>query len=101
MARFHTERDREATVLAIQGEIDLADARELAHQLLGAEVSGGPIIVDLSRVEFMDCSALGTLLEVSLRCKENGCQLSLRRGPRHVQRIFEVTGTLDRFVFDD
>jgi anti-anti-sigma factor len=49
----------------------------------------------------MDCSGLRKLLEASARCNENGCQLSLLRGPRQVQRIFEMTGTLDRFVFDD
>ena len=100
MAHFHTKRDREAVVLSIQGELDLADAPELARELSDAEVSGR-VIVDLSGVEFMDCSGLRTLLEASSRCNENGCQLSLLRGPRHVQRIFEVTDTLDRFAFDD
>ncbi|MBV8218588.1 MAG: STAS domain-containing protein [Solirubrobacterales bacterium] len=101
MARIHTERDREAVVLSLQGEVDLANAPELAHELLDAEVSGARIIVDLGGVDFMDCSGLRTLLEASSRCNGNGCQLSLLRGPRQVQRVFEMTGTLNRFVFDD
>jgi anti-anti-sigma factor len=98
---IHTERHREAVLLALQGEVDLTGAPELARELLDAEVSGGRIIVDLGGVEFMDCSGLRTLLEASSRCNENGCQLSLLPGPRQVQRIFELTGTLDRFIFDD
>jgi anti-anti-sigma factor len=98
---IHTERHREAVVLALQGEVDLAGAPALARELLDAEVSGGRIIVDLGRVQFIDCSGLRTLLEATSRCNRNGCQLSLLRDPRQVQRIFEMTGMLDRFVFDD
>ena len=100
MAHIHIERDRDAVVLAVQGELDLADAPELARELSDAEVSGR-VIVDLRGVEFIDASALRTLLEANSRCTKNGCQLSLRRGPRQVQRVFEVTHTLERFVFDD
>ena len=101
MACIQTERHSEAIVLALQGEIDLTAAPALARALRDAEVSGGRITVDLGGVEFMDCSGLRLLLEANSRCNENGCQLSLLRGPRQVQLLFEMTGALDRFVFDD
>src|SRR5450755_2543626 len=46
-------------------------------------------------------AALHTLMQARKRSSENGHQLSLRPGPRAVQRLFELTETLQLFSFDD
>jgi anti-anti-sigma factor len=101
MVHIHTEHSHETVRLTLQGELDLADAPQLDRELRAAEASGGHIIVDLAGVEFMDCSALRTLLAAKSHCRQNGCELSLVRIPPEVERIFEMTHTTHQLESDD
>lgn len=51
------------TVIRVQGEIDLATAPELATALAEAVPIGRPIILDLSKVEFIDTSGVRVMLD--------------------------------------
>jgi anti-anti-sigma factor len=89
-------------VLTLRGELDLATCRLLAAELQTAELAGkNHIVIDLGGLEFMDSSGLHALLEANERSRANGHRLSLLRGPRAVQRIFELTHAASAFVFDD
>jgi anti-sigma B factor antagonist len=90
-----------ARVLALFGELDLASAPQLEYELAQAEATGVRIVIDLSGLEFIDSSGLHMLLSANRRSKENGHELALRRGPRAVQRLFELTHTQEQFRFDD
>jgi anti-sigma B factor antagonist len=96
------EHQGNAVVLACSGELDMASAPALERELLDAE-SAGParIVVDLSGVEFMDSTGLHLLLSAHKRSLERHHKLSLVRGPRPVHRVFELTGTVDAFSFED
>jgi anti-sigma B factor antagonist len=88
-------------VLALRGELDLASAPLLERELWDAESSSpGRIVVDLSGLQFVDSTGLHVLLGAHRRARENDRQLLLRRGPRAVHRLFEITGTLDAFAFE-
>ncbi len=51
------------TYVRATGEIDLSNAEDLAAPLLSADAwQGGPIVVDLAEVPFMDSSGLRVLL---------------------------------------
>jgi anti-anti-sigma factor len=96
------EHRNDALVLALHGELDLASAPLLERELLDAESSSpGRIVVDLSALEFMDSTGLHVLLRAHQRARENDHPLVLRRGPRAVHQVFEITGTLDVFIFED
>jgi anti-sigma B factor antagonist len=88
-------------VLALIGELDLASAPQLEHELAKAQAPGTRIIIDLSGLEFIDSSGLHMLLSANRRFEQNGHELVLRRGPRAVQRLFELTHTQEQFRFDD
>jgi anti-sigma B factor antagonist len=92
----------DAMVLALDGELDLASAPLLERELLDAESSSpGRIVVDLGSLQFVDSTGLHVLLRARQRARENDRQLLLRRGPRAVRRVFEITGTLDAFAFEN
>jgi anti-sigma B factor antagonist len=95
------EREPDACVLTLYGELDLASSALLESELAHAE-SEDPhrLVVDLGGLEFMDCSGLGVLLDAQRRSLENGRELFVRRGPRSVHRVFELTKTISRFAFD-
>jgi anti-sigma B factor antagonist len=88
-------------VLALFGELDLASAPQLEYELTEAEALGTRILIDLSGLEFIDSSGLHMLLNANRRFERNGHELVLRRGPRAVQRLFELTHTQEQFTFDD
>jgi anti-anti-sigma regulatory factor len=50
----------------------------------------------------MDSTGLQALLRARERSTSaDGAQLMLRRGPHQVQRVFELTKTIDAFTFVD
>jgi anti-anti-sigma factor len=99
---IRTERDEQVLVLTLSGELDLASAPALERQLDDARDVGVPrVVVDLSGLEFFDSAGLHVLLDAHRRLRGNGQGLVLRRGPRAVQRMFELTHTLTIFRFED
>jgi anti-sigma B factor antagonist len=87
---------REATVVAVAGELDLHTAAEL-ESTLGEVGHNGRIVVDLSQVTFLDSTALGVLLRASSRRAHD--PLDLVVDGSEVRRVFEITGLERRFTF--
>lgn len=85
-----------ATVLHVAGEVDTFAADELREQLrrlpCGAD---GAVVVDLSAVTFMCCTALSVLAEAQARL---GPRLLLGGRSRIVIRLLEITGLTSLFV---
>lgn len=93
----------DAVVISLRGELDLTSVPQFERELRDAEATGpGRLVIDLSGLDFMDSTGLRALLQARERAKgEDGHQLALRRGPRQVQRVLELTKTLEVFTFED
>jgi anti-sigma B factor antagonist len=89
------------TVLACVGELDLATMPAFEDALCRAEADGRAIVLDLSGLDFIDSRGLAMVLALDWRLRERGGQLVIVRGPRAVQRMFELTGMSERFDFVD
>ena len=90
-----------AVRIALEGELDLAGARQLEESLAAAErEEPARLIVDLERLAFIDSTGLRLLLQADARARERGCELVLRPGEPAVQRAFEVTGALALLRFE-
>jgi anti-sigma B factor antagonist len=82
-------------VVHLAGELDLYNAHEVRETLV--ELAGGKperIVVDLSRVDFIDSTALGVLIEARTKL-ENRRAFLLAAPRRETRRALEVSG-LDR-----
>ena len=80
-------------VVALCGELDLADAPVVASHLIAAVAAFGPsIIVDLAGLEFIDCCGLGVLLRVLKWTRESGGDMYLVGSRLRVRRVFEMAG---------
>lgn len=77
------------------GDLDLSTAPELERSLVGVQTDGGPVLLDLRGVRFMDSSGLRVILAADARARSNGSRLMLLPGPPGVQRVFQLT-LLDR-----
>jgi anti-anti-sigma factor len=94
------ERPDGTVVLALGGELDLATLPQLERRLLESEAKRpARILIDLHGLRFIDSSGLHALLSARQRAEEAGWELTLIRGSRAVQRLFELTGVDAMFSF--
>ena len=86
--------------LTVRGELDVATAGIFEAALCCVWSRGvDGVEIDLRGLTFIGSAGVATLLEASSRARDAGCTLTLVRGPRPVQRIFELTGIEGRFTF--
>ncbi|MFI1170591.1 STAS domain-containing protein [Streptomyces melanogenes] len=85
--------DRQLVV--VTGEVDI-DADHLLHSTLGAALdrSRRGVDLDLSRVDFCDCSGLNILLRIRQRALRDGKTLCVRAASGAVRRLLAVTHTV-------
>lgn len=80
-----------SSVVAVEGEIDLNTSPQLGHALSEVLDEGSSqVTVDLTAVEFIDATGIGTLIAASNRAKALGGRLSLRAPSRAVRRILDI-----------
>jgi anti-anti-sigma factor len=77
-------------VVVASGEIDLANAPQLAEVL--AQFSDGDVIVDFSGVTFMDSAGLSVLLSAHRRVERRDAHLRLVAVPKRLLRTMQSAG---------
>ncbi len=90
---LRVRRHRGHTVLEFHGEIDIAAAVELLPYL--DRITARPharIVIDLSPVEFFDCSGLRLLYRARARVLDHGGQLHLVCAHPLTLRVLRLTG---------
>jgi len=105
MTDFSTQRSLvhdSLGLVELSGEVDLYTAPRFKTDLLELIETGvDTVVVDLSRVTFIDSTALGVIIGGVKRMRERDGRLVIVAGSRPVVRILDVTG-LDKVltVFD-
>src|ERR1041384_3035918 len=80
------------------GELDLAATSEMSA--IFAMAAAGPqdgVVLDLVGVDFIDSSALGTILRAAQSLEAAGKRLHVVAPEGPVRRLLEITGTASRF----
>jgi anti-sigma B factor antagonist len=97
-----SEREDDLHVIALFGELDLATANGVEQELLRVEATDAEaIVLDLAGLTFMDSTGARLVLQANARSRADSCRLTLLRGPRAVQRVFELSGLVDLLPFAD
>ena len=73
--------------MTIAGELDMANADQVAELLDELEGAGGTIVVDLTTLSFIDSSGIHALL----RPRPHDAAVELVCPPGNVRRVLEVT----------
>ena len=98
-----TKPDVEVLVVVTTDEIDHhtgSDFRaELQEGLRRCEAAPDPpaLVVDLSRVKFLDSTGIRELIDTDLALELRGGRLVVRGADGVVRRCLEITGVLERF----
>jgi anti-sigma B factor antagonist len=98
---YQTTRHRDVAVIALTGELDMAGAAQLELEIdrvLGDSPPPG-LVLDLSRLDFLDSSGLRLLILADQRTRSAGRRFALVPGTETVQRVFEITRMNDRLSF--
>ena len=99
--RFDLRRDGAEAELKIFGEFDMTGVLrvepELGEMLATDEIAR--FLLDLSGLDFIDSTGLGVIIDLDQRARRGDFELSIVPGPRHVQRVFEVTKLADVLPF--
>jgi anti-sigma B factor antagonist len=86
------DEEQDISEVRIHGEIDLHTCPDLRTTLQHLVDSGHHrIILDMGRVPYIDSAALGVLVDVQRRVKEQDGELYLAGITPFVQRAFEIT----------
>jgi anti-sigma B factor antagonist len=95
-------RDRDEYIIELAGELDLSAVTRVSEAFASALDSGAEaIVLDLRELEFVDSTGVHAILTAARLAGEQGRRFVLVRGPRQVQRIFEISGIADRLAFSD
>ena len=89
------ERLMSSVTIVVTGELDIASVAGLDAQIRKAERQAPQVVVDLRRLIFIDSSGLHLLTSADDRIRAAGGRLTLVRGPRPIDRVFEVLGLND------
>jgi anti-anti-sigma factor len=85
-------------LIAITGDMDIASTPELSTVLLmAAGAPGSLVVLDLAGVEFIDSTALGTLLKAGNEIESAGKKLRVVCADGPVRRLLEMTNLTNRF----
>jgi anti-anti-sigma factor len=97
-----SELEADSARLTPVGELDIATAPQLEQEvrsLLARAVRS--VTIDLSRLTFIDSSALRLFIVLNERATGENWTLSLIRPTGQVRSVFEITGAEDNLPFID
>jgi len=100
---FQTTVTGDAAIVALAGELDVAGASLLEHEIerIVTDHDSRELVLDLSGLEFMDSTGLRLMVLADERAQRESRRLSLVRGQPDVQRVFEITRMTERLRFVD
>ena len=99
-----TTEDRNGLVhMALVGELDLSSVAKVQEELRRVEASSpGTLVVDLSKLTFLDSTGLRCIVTADERARNEGRRIVIVRGPDAVQRVFAITRLEERLeIVDD
>lgn len=100
--RLTVSEAADRAIVSLDGELDLATAPQLREQLVTlAEKDGGDVVVDLTRLAFIDSTGLSVLVMALNRSRAAGGSIVLRNPSDSVMRILEITGLISVFGIEE
>jgi anti-anti-sigma factor len=91
----------QAVTVTVTGDVDLAAADTLWSVLDEYVHAGADVVVDCSRVAFLDSMGLRTLIRAQHKAAASGARLTLAAPSEAVLRVLQLAGVADLFVLDN
>lgn len=90
-------------VIALAGDLDIASADDVAASGRAAvgTSSARDVVLDLSKVAFIDSTAIGALLTIRNAADERGLSTRLEGASPRIIKLLTITGLTKVFDLDD
>ena len=101
--RATTERSGLAVIVSAGGELDASNDttwRRLLSEASAAAAAPGPLVIDLSGLDFIGCCAYSALAEEAERSRERGVEMRLVSNQPVVSRIVRACGLSELLPVD-
>jgi len=91
------------TMLSIEGAVHLGESGRQVSDALDAELEQGTshVLVEMSRIDYMDSTGVGELVGYLCRLNETGRRLILVGPPDRIRKLLEVTRLDSQFRIYD
>jgi anti-sigma B factor antagonist len=89
-ASFHVRSRGSLVIVAVEGELDVSTAGALEAGLGELRWEGCPVLVDLSRVSFIDATGLQGLRRAVRRLRDDGAVVRVSRPSRRAERCVRL-----------
>jgi anti-sigma B factor antagonist len=83
--------DGGASVISVNGELDLSSVDQVAESARPAVSEGRPLVLDLSACTFIDSSGLRLVLHLHHALAEDGQAMAVAVADGHVRKLFSLT----------
>jgi anti-sigma B factor antagonist len=93
--QIHEENTAAESIFHCVGRVTSSTSHELRDVLSRAISQKRNIVLDLSKVDYMDSSGLGALVGVWASAKRNGCEIKLVSLSQRVKELLRLT-SLDK-----
>ena len=90
--QIQTQNYNDVTVVELQGELTqetLKSFQDTTSSVMAAGAKG--LVIDMTKVGFIDSLGLEELLRLRDSCRDNGCQLKLAGLEENCAKILEIT----------
>lgn len=95
------EREPDATVVKVEGEVDLYSVPHVRTLLWDAfDAESRTVSVDLSQVSFIDSSGLGLLVGAQRKAELREVAFTIRRPSPPVFKVLEITGLVSHIAVE-
>lgn len=94
-------RDADSVRVAVAGELDLETGPALATRLRQIRAERLDVQLDLSRLEFIDCAGIRSLLQAAKDARESGSPLEVVVKPNFRVRRVLALAQAQRLLFAD
>jgi anti-sigma B factor antagonist len=85
-------------IVSVSGELDISATPELSTVLaVAAAAPGATVVLDLADVDFVDSTALGTIIKAGGEIESAGKRLVVVCASGPVRRLLEMTNLTQRF----
>ena len=93
-ASFQLNEDGALLVGALEGDVDLASARDLSTEILrGVPTDARGLVLDLTNVRYLDSTGVSMLLDLYRSLDSRRQRMSVVvPSTSHLWRLFEITG---------
>ena len=99
--RFSIEPRGASVVVSVQGELDVTSSQRFDDCLSEAAAESDQVILDMSRVDFMDTTALSVIVAHWRRQADEGGQFLLAGARYRYTKALWITGLADRLPLYD